>query len=158
MTDLERPYIYILDTTGIRIEEDIEGKHHFLLYSVANYGKTPAQIESVATSLSIGTNPDKPIRQTYWWHNLVKSPVLVAGERRDEISAPFCGKIPVTTYADEDTPPFPIPDIDEGKTFFFLVNIKYRGPFTSGHETSACWRWDRNGTGMTLHQKYNYQK
>jgi len=41
--------------------------------------------------------------------------------------------------------------------FFFWVIINYSGPFSKGHETSACWRWDDNSHRLVLHEEYNHQ-
>jgi hypothetical protein len=43
---LERPYLYIFDARGLNIDQDQEDPFHYLNYSVANYGKTPALVES----------------------------------------------------------------------------------------------------------------
>jgi hypothetical protein len=57
---------------------------------------------------------------------------------------------PIDTYA--------TPDVASGEEFIFRVVIAYRGGFTSGHQTSACWRYSPvNGFFIQYgHEDYNY--
>jgi hypothetical protein len=45
-------------------------------------------------------------------------------------------------FADEHAGQIHVPDLAAGQEFFFQILIKYHGPFSTGHETSVCWRWD----------------
>jgi len=42
-----------------------------------------------------------------------------------------------------------VPNLGEGQSLFFRIIIRYRGPFTAGHETSACWRYNES-TGRMI--------
>lgn len=53
-----------------------------------------------------------------------------------------------------------IPKIPQGESLFFWFKVKYRGPVTNGHETSACWRYDME-TGQFVQYggaEYNYSR
>ena len=46
-----------------------------------------------------------------------------------------------------------------GERLFFRIVVNYRGPFTEGHETSACWRYDRDqGFFVNAGQETNYER
>jgi hypothetical protein len=53
-----------------------------------------------------------------------------------------------------------IPILKDGDDFFFHIMIRYRGPFTTRHETSACWRWDDSTLGLIKYggAEYNYER
>lgn len=159
--NLERPYIYVFGIKGLECDFDQMEPYDFLKYSVANYGKTPASLESSCLRISIGTSPEVPVTVRPW-HSLIALPILTPNERRENLTEPIPDNIETTQYADEDTPPgpFTVPVLEEGKEFFFWIQIKYHGPFSVGHETSACWRWDSTSDRLILYggEQYNYTR
>lgn len=160
-SDLERPYVYIFGAKGLERESERMDPYDFLKYSVANYGKTPASLESVCLKISLGNTPEVPV-PVGEWHSLRALPILTPNERRDDTEV-VPESIPTSQYADENTPPddsFTVPDLEAGTEFFLWVQIKYNGPFSTGHETSACWKWDRDSSRLILYadEKYNYTR
>jgi hypothetical protein len=160
-TKLERPYIYIFGAKGLECDFDQEEPYDFLKYWVANYGKTPASLESAKLTINVGKSPGSP-EPMAMWHDLVVRPILIPNERRDDLTAIVPYGIQTSQYADEHCPPgsFTVPDLEDGTDFFFWIAIKYRGPFSVGHETSACWRWDRDNARLILFggEEYNFTR
>jgi hypothetical protein len=160
-SDLERPYVYIFGAKGLARYSETMDPYDFLKYSVANYGKTPASIVSAALVINVGTGPETPI-DVGPWHKLIEPPIMMPNERRDdEKTVP--DSISTSEYADEYTSPsdaFTVPDLKDGTNFFFWARIKYHGPFSNGHETSACWQWDQKSSRLILYgdEKYNYTR
>jgi len=146
---MERPYIYIFGVKGPLSENEALGRFDYIEYYVANYGKTPAKIEDVCFSIGIGKEPSEPAPAGAW-HELRRRPILVPNERRDKLTQSHPSGIPTRQYADEETPPGEQmePITQEGEHFFFSARIKYRGPFSEGHETSACWTWDKKSARL----------
>jgi hypothetical protein len=160
-SDLERPYVYIFGANGFKRESERMDPYDFFKYSVANYGKTPASLEDVCLKVSLGKTPEVPV-SVGQWHSLRALPILTPNERREETEV-VPDSIPTSQYADENTSPddsFTVPDLEDGTEFFFWVQIKYHGPFSAGHETSACWKWDRDSSRLILYadEKYNYSR
>jgi hypothetical protein len=153
---LERPYLYVFNPSGLKIDHDQEDPFYYLKYSVANYGKTPARVESASIGINVGVAPKQP-DAVIGWHDFLVSPLFVTGERRDNPTQSVPDEIEIGDYADEDTPPFPVPWPKGEDEFFFWISIKYSGPFSKNHETSACWRWDSNSHRLVLYEKYNHQ-
>lgn len=153
---LERPYLYVFNPSGLKIDHDQEDPFHYLKYSVANYGKTPARVESASIGINVGVEPKQP-DAVVGWHDFLVSPLFVTGERRDNPTVSVPDEIEIGDYADEDTPPFPVPWMKGEDQFFFWIRIKYSGPFSKDHETSACWRWDGNSHRLVLYEKHNSQ-
>jgi hypothetical protein len=158
---IERPYIYIFGAKGLECDFDQEEPYDFLKYSIANYGKTPASIEVCNLAIGVGTVPP-PLATVSVWHSLSISPILTPNEQRNDLSEIVPDTIKTNQYADEHTPPgsFTVPILEQGTDFFFWIQIKYDGPFSKGHETSACWRWDRSNDRLTLHggEAFNYTR
>jgi hypothetical protein len=153
---LERPYLYIFNARGLNADYNQEDQFYFLNYSVANYGKTPALVESACIGINVGVAPKQP-DAVRGWHDFLVSPLFVTGERRDNPTQSIPDDIEIGDYADENTPPFPIPWLKGEDQFFFWIKIKYSGPFSKDHETSACWRWDNNSHRLVLYEKHNSQ-
>jgi len=138
---LERPYLYVFNATGLLLKEDVEDPYHYIEYDVANYGKTPATIESVVAGISVGKIPGE-LGSAWRWHSLLRLPIMLPNEKRTKLSLDVPETIVINEYADEDTPPIPAPELSGDEEFYVRILIKYRGPFTSDHETSVCWRWE----------------
>jgi hypothetical protein len=161
LTDIERPYLFIFNISALRrIEEaydfDEEQTYNLLrvTYSVANYGKIPAIIEQAAIGLSIFTEPLDPVLADFN-HALSVSPILTAGELRPDIGelTSWTGEVGGDEYS------LQYPELGND-SLWFRAEIKYRGPFTKGHETSVCLRYDPR-TGRFFEslgvEKHNYQ-
>lgn len=158
-TKLERPYIYIFGATGLEIDLSQEDLFYSLKYSIANYGKTPASITGAYISISVGLLPQEPLPVGVW-HNFMVLPILIPGERRNDVEEGLPDKIEIGEAADENSPPHPVPELSDDKAFFLWVKIKYSGPFSEGHETSTCWQWDRKSERLILYggEEYNYTR
>ena len=142
-TKLERPYVYIFDVGRLKLEHNREDPFYYVEYQVANYGKTPATIDGVFVGVSAGSLPE-PLHEAGAWHELYVSPIMIPNEKRTDLTVQVPETVIIGEYADEDTPPTPAPDLEDGQDFFVRVLIKYHGPFSCGHETSVCWRWKAN--------------
>jgi hypothetical protein len=151
---LERPYIFISQADRF-FHDDARAPMGIasVKYEVGNHGKTPAIIENVRAVISSGTVPDIPIRvddqhalfvcrvvpPQYLYHPIEDAP--------DDID--------FVTSGDEI-----VPQLRVGEDVFLWIVISYRGAFTKGHETSACWRYDglTNRLVQWGHDDYNYVK
>lgn len=96
---LERPYLYIFNARGLNIDHDQEDPFHFLNYSVANYGKTPALVETASIGINVGVAPKQP-DAVIGWHDFLVSPLFVTGERRDNPTESIPDDIGIGEYAD----------------------------------------------------------
>jgi hypothetical protein len=154
---LERPYVYVFDVNRFEIAASGIG---CVRYKVANYGKTPATIELVENNVSFhNEGPLDPIVADYRddpEHPLLKRPILGFNfEEQVRVYAP--GNLSFVTGTRGEVVPKP-PDSTDA--IFVWVRISDRGPFTAGHQTSACWRYD----GLTNRlvqwggEKYNYTR
>ena len=157
LTDLERPYIYIFGAKGVELESG--NPNWFLKYSVANYGRTPATIETISTKISVGALPENPAAIA-GWHCLLATPILTPNGVESDIREWFPDGIDAKEYTDEYTQRGEawMPDLKDGESFYFWIKIKYRGPFTWDHETSACWRWERSRLALYSGDQYNYTR
>jgi hypothetical protein len=138
---LERPYLYLFNPKGLKLEESVENPFYYVTYEVANYGKTPATIEAVFAGVSVGRLPGE-IGSARRWDSLLRLPIMTPNEKRTKLSLNVPETVAIGEYADEDTPPMPAPELNGDDAFYVRILIKYHGPFTSDHETSACWRWE----------------
>jgi hypothetical protein len=155
LADIERPYIYIFNPSGFKLETNIEDPFFYFQYSVANYGKTPASIESAFVGISAGITPKRP-RAVIGWDEFLVSPLFVSGERRDSPTASIPDEIEIVETADEYGQ-YNMPVLTGESALFLWVIVKYSGPFSKGHETSACWRWEETSRRLVLHKEHNYQ-
>jgi hypothetical protein len=153
-TKLERPYVYVFDVNRFVLSSDGIG---CVQYKVANYGKTPATIELVENNVSFNSEgPIDPIVADYRddpEHPLLKRPILGFNfEETVRINAP--GNLNFIATEGREVVPKP----RESDEVFVWVRISYRGPFTTGHQTSACWRYDglTNRLVQWGDEKYNY--
>jgi hypothetical protein len=138
---LERPYVYVFYPEGLELESNREDPFYYVKYRVANYGKTPATIEAVFADVSVGKFPAEP-REVRGWDSLLRIPIMTPNEKPRDQTVIIPETIAIGEYADADTPPVPEPHLTGDDEFYVRVIIKYRGPFSRRHETSACWRWE----------------
>lgn len=151
---LERPYLYIFNIKGPVHITDVEDPYYTLEYSVANYGKTPARVHEVLISRGFGIVPTKPtINGWYYWY----SPLLLSGERNDKLDISLPESISVDLDGDENGQWLSFQEPD-GEHFFVRIIAKYSGPFSANHETSACWRWDKDRFRLHGGDDMNYQR
>jgi hypothetical protein len=139
LTDLERPYLFILDYNWLLI--DRKDRESGLVYSVANGGKLPAFIKSVKVGMRFGESiplvDDQPPV-----HDLLTAPLIRGGEQRQIIQG----------FRDESGEParecqirggialIPGTAFKSGRVIA-KISIEYDGPMTTGHVTTACWEW-----------------
>jgi hypothetical protein len=136
----------------------------YIEYVVANHGEAPAIIEGVICDLIIAEMPFKP-QVVDREHPLMISPILGPGERIADITATLpqrmikkTGGLLVNLVTGMTIPE---PDIPDGKELFFWIIIQYRGISSVGHETSAVWRYEKNGSLAFMHtggKERNYAK
>lgn len=162
LTKVQRPYVFVYGVKDVEPgpNENIDG---CVPYVIANHGQAPAVIDRIAYSLA--TEKTGPGETGPAWddHPLVVSPVLGVGVqcpcKAGSVQWLDSGGRLVTS--DDETPAAAIPEIkDKSTTWFFRVLVFYRGPFSEGHETSACWRYDRELCQFVQHggKEYNYTK
>lgn len=167
LVQLERPYVFIFGVRGIK--QNSNSKDFFVEYTVANYGKMPAIIEAPHIGFDISDRGEPPMPPLlHDGHSLMASPILQAGEQRKKIRAYFPNgmvgpdiNVRVQTILAADIEPnailyghpalgseepaetvSPTFNIPEGFDMFFRTFIRYRGPFTTGHETGAVWLYN----------------
>jgi hypothetical protein len=141
---LERPYIYIF---GVRKFEGSPKSPARVEYCVANYGKTPANISTVATGISFFHQPLATLPVDYRddpEHDLLVRPVLPPGDVRNHLFVDAPGNLQFTpgqSASGELIDVFPKPDRNEHA--FVWIQVFYNGPFADQeYEISACWRYD----------------
>jgi hypothetical protein len=156
----ERPYIFVFGVTEFKYIDNYEyGESAFVEYNVANYGRTPEIIEDTNVDFLIprvGTIDNVgPVLED---HPLYISRIIAPGEKRDPIEHhrwrvtnvdnhdSFADLKLTKREAEEGEKLYVTPVLEDGVNLYFRVVIKYRGPVTTGHETSACWRYLK-GTG-----------
>lgn len=159
LNKIERPYVFVFNVSPLKIvrwedwENGTEGVRLSVTYSVANYGKLPAVIEAMQVSLGVHAEPLAPVNYDCN-HPLAVSAVLVPGEPRHDLDEGLAWNDVVFDDYEGDRPDF------GDMHLFFWVIIRYRGTFTSGHTTRACWRYDeRTGRFVEFNggREYNSQ-
>jgi len=158
LVNAERPYIYAFGVYKFIVDKAVVGGYTpFIRYSVANYGKTPGVIEEVLAGISTSAlGRPKDLLHPEGTHWLVRHPVFAPAERRDDIGETLPGGIPTKPSTTEEI----ILDVPDNEDLFFWIIIRYRGPFSRGHETSACWRLDQlnNRFAQLNDPAYNYER
>jgi hypothetical protein len=138
---LERPYVFIFGVSKLESDEMISDLP-FAPYVVANYGRTPAMVETLRAGIS--WFPDRPLDPLIVdyrddpAHGLLKSPVLAPSEKREKLNIIAPHGLDFAPSDDGEI----VPQLRDNDNFFVWVIINYRGAFTAAHETSACWRYD----------------
>lgn len=143
---LERPYVYIFGVHQI----ELDGHGHHVKYSIANYGRTPAEITILAAGM--GTHPREPIDPLVTdyrddpLHDILVRPVLPPDDVRKLMTlAPDGVRFkPPIQYEGVFSPTHDniIPDLPKDEHFFVWIRVQYSGPFDD-YLTNACWRYDR---------------
>jgi hypothetical protein len=139
LAKLERPYIFVFNASQLKVVtyEAAEGDGAFLAvtYSVANHGKIPAIIESVQVGMSVAVEPMRPPNADFD-HLLWRSPILASGEERKDIEE----RLEWYSYGNDEYDRR-VPDLGSNDLWLWVI-IRYRGPFSEGHEARACLRFD----------------
>jgi hypothetical protein len=159
---LERPYIYIF---GVHRIETGEGDTNQVVYSVANFGRTPARITILAAGMSIDPKePTDPILVDYQddpAHDLLVRPILPPSDIRTNIKILPPGGISFHKPRLPDyftTLHYSIaPVLKDSEQFFVWIRIQYSGPLGQ-YMTNACWRFTKRTLRLVPwgeDQKYN---
>lgn len=153
--NLERPYLYVSGIQGPFFDADDDV---YVTYKVANHGKIAAKIESVLVQNCAEANAFPTlILQESLNGRLLSDRIFGPGEVREKVSifAPSGMQFRLENADTEHE--WVKPHIGTSQEYFVYVRIDYGGPFTSGHCTKACWRWD-NGENAFVElndSKYN---
>jgi hypothetical protein len=151
LTDLERPYLFILDYNWLLVDAAKEiGAETGWAYIVANVGKLPAVITRVSSGTRFGRSIP-PLNDEPAIAELLTAPLIGADERR---------KVKQSLSNDDD--PRHECEIRGGKAIIpgiafktggviVKICIEYDGPLTRGHVTTACWEWHPVKHAFTQH-------
>ncbi len=141
LRDLERPYIFVSEFawTAVNDRQEYLGDLDYitLKYTVSNEGKIPAIIDHVWSHISVGTSPD--IVGTSSISRQIQ--ILPPGNRWETSDSVHESNMEAKTVIEYGgCVEYRIPRHLADESVFFQCVITYHGPFTSGHETSACLR------------------
>jgi hypothetical protein len=158
---LERPWLYIINVRDqFCIDQDYPGDI-YLTYSVANYGKSPAIItegSGILRSFRYSGSQEDVLAGNapmsfIGGHTLVNSPVIPASDVRRDISEyAVAGTIQGTVVER-----WFAPESAATEDVFLWIVLRYRGPFTEGHETSICLRWEIGSARWIKYHTNNYE-
>jgi hypothetical protein len=155
LTKVERPYIFVIGVERFGIDQF---NKTVVKFKAANYGKTPAVIEGVRGGVSVSKRgiPDLPT-STELIHGLLASPIIAAGGVTHELSVEITE---IRTFAYNLSSRLTTVRLSEGEDIFFNIIICYRGAFSYGHESGACWRYDKTTARLIPYggKDYNYVK
>lgn len=162
---LQRPYIFIFGVTDFRPAQTAFSVD----YTVANYGAIPAILEEVFVGF-VSSNCFNPEGLLHIGddHDLSTNPILAASEKRGPLSEDVPARmdsgapINISDGGGGWCPNRFVPDwnVPPDHDVFFRVVIRYRGPFSSGHETSATWLCERGSKQLIQRggEEYNYNR
>jgi hypothetical protein len=141
LTELERPYVFILDYNWLLINHDKANGQAGWMYVVANGGKLPAFIKRVSMGFSFrGVIP--PLEDRPPVHELLTAPLIAAGERREVIQGLVLESgDTVLEYEIRGGMAFIPGRVLAGGQVIAKMLIEYDGPVTGDHITTACWEW-----------------
>jgi len=153
---LERPYIFVFGAKGFEVDPSDPDQWVFARYQVANYGKTPGTIENVRAELTTSEDGlNSPLRvedDNELFLTTVIAPLFSHAPRQYESTD--------IKFQCHEGHARPEPGSLEKKELFLRVIVNYRGAFTHGHETSACWRYSELTDSFVQYGRddYNYVK
>lgn len=158
IVNVERPYVFVFGAHKFEMDNRVDdGFTPFIAYNVANYGKLPATIERAVVGIVLPDSNGMPqvpleVDRIHW---LVRNPVLATNDPK-ELHESVPSGMNHKTYSNDEVG---VED-DSGMEIFFRITLYYKGPFSSGHETSACWRLNRGNNRFEPygHEDYNYTK
>lgn len=164
LTDTERPYVFVDGVDKFKLlDPGNENSAVYVDYKVSNFGRLPAiitriRVECVIIDRGQFFMPNDARND----HPLITSPIVASGsivgpvkiyssditfaadERGDINESEFLAELEYDMPVDQYGTPWVRPTIPSNKELRFRVVVDYRGPFTWDHNTSACWRYDRN--------------
>ena len=154
--NVERPYLLIFDVmmpTKPLTEPQTADPPPILVYDVGNFGKLPATIDEIWTGAGLrddGRSPDL-LRPSHD-HRLIVSDSLRPDKQQSKITQAMTDTIVI------DNGFRFIPHIPVGQDLSFRIVLRYRGPFSRGHETSGWWRYDPSAESFVRcgGDEYNY--
>jgi hypothetical protein len=162
---LQRPYIFVFGVSELLATTT----EFYVNYTVANYGAIPAILEDVFVGFIFSDRGALDVPSRIWDdHDLSIGPIFEASEKRGPL-AEFVPNgiatggsivVPDGSGGFERARTLPDWDVPPGSDIFFRVVIRYRGPFSSGHETSATWLCDRGSPQLIQRggEDYNYNR
>lgn len=161
----ERPYVLVIGGGFLDARPEItQIPDPVVLYRCGNYGKTPGIVENLRAGFSRNGNgrPDlpNPIEGT---HAVMLIRILTAGQEISPLWVVYPDNwTTVGVWVNRGGVMLGVrePDIPEGEELSLRIIVNYRGAFTRGHETSACWRYSVQDA-MFLHHggdEYNYER
>jgi len=170
--DARRPYVYVTGALRFIVEPNkVGGLEPFVEYVAANYGQTPAVIQDVRTGFFLLSDDEVGIPNEALFpeenpllthrilgHREVPRPIREYASRADvKGDGGIATKIEFRSLGSA-VEPSASPKYGAGKKLFFRVIVRYRGPFTDGHETSACWRYHPEDFFVSAGPEANYEK
>jgi hypothetical protein len=143
LTELERPWIFVfnLSRPSNEFRDDF-----FVEYTIANYGKMPAIIETPCIGFVLSDANGLPQTPMYPSedHSLVAAPIMKAGEERrireyfpTNPQNPVAFQILNEGTSDQTLVAIPSVDLSPDLLLFFRAEVSYRGPSSKGHKTGA---------------------
>jgi hypothetical protein len=139
---LERPYVYIYGVHRFIAGAENAGAQ----YTVANFGKTPAQVTVLAAGISFAAEPLDNLIVDYRddpEHPLLVEPVLSPGDMHQRLYLKAPDNLEFGHYqTGAGNVLIDKPRLNPGESAFVWIQISYRGPSGDGYMTSACWRYD----------------
>jgi hypothetical protein len=161
---LQRPYVFVFG-----VSEFLATDKFYVNYTVANYGAIPAILEDVFVGFVFSDRGALEVPPRIWDdHDLAISPIFEAGAKRNTLTEfiptgmDTGGSIIVTDSAGgfERARIAPEWNVPSNSDVFFRVVIRYRGPFSGGHETSATWLCERGSPQLIQRggEDYNYNR
>jgi hypothetical protein len=161
LTQLERPYLFIFGVHHFQF--DSETKEYFVEYTVANYGKMPAIIESPGIEFVIDNGGQPPLpTHVEESHSLMTSPIMPAGEQRvfrEYLPTGMTdGGIVVEVVDAVAIVSHPNITLEDDFDLYFRAVIRYRGPSSGNHVTGALWWYNIPGNEFLGRggEEYNY--
>jgi hypothetical protein len=167
LTEVERPYVFVFNVhfmAGDVLNPPELYPMPSILYTVANYGKTPAIIENVESAARIQVFVPNDLMEENVGMSLVVSPIMQSGEVRSDLikdtRASFDPARGVREIALKPDGAYAVPQFRNDENIFFRIVVRYRGAFTGRHESAFCWRYDTDDQAFIQHggEEYNYLK
>lgn len=165
LTEVERPYVFVFNPHWSTSDGPIELlPNPLVLYTVANYGKTPAIIDDAMMTIVANTSIPRNVEREHAGYSLFTSPIMQGGEIRNLAKFPtdFLYFRGIKEIAIKIDGMYKIPVLAAGESLFFRAIITYHGAFSGNHESAFCWRYDDSSGVQTFIQEggneYNYIK
>ena len=154
LTKIERPYIFVIGVEKFGIDQT---NRAIVKLTAANYGKTPAVVESLRGGVSVVKHGIPDAAPSTEFIDLMASPIIAAGGQTPELSVRVTE---IRTFAFNPRGQRTTVRLGEDEDIFFNMIICYRGAFSYGHESGACWQYDKTTARLVPYggEHYNYVK